>query len=151
MKKQNYRNPYQCYNVFLQHHLQHLIIGFEISIKSSLPHWTLVKQLPCERNFRKWSIIFEDKCTFFLFSQFFVRWFWYGFSWLWLWHFKQKSKRKKKFAQNFGLNLAPNRRKSFCNWYQKERLNNFNFLFATRVSINLFFEIINRPFRTKSV
>ena len=41
-----------------------------MSIKSSLPHWTLVKQLPCGRNFRKSSIIFEDKCTFLSFFNF---------------------------------------------------------------------------------
>ena len=32
----------------LQHHLQHLIIGFGMSTKSSLPNWTLMKQLPYE-------------------------------------------------------------------------------------------------------
>ena len=39
--------------------LQHLIIGFGMSIK--IPYWTLVKQLAYGRNFRKWS---TDKCTF---------------------------------------------------------------------------------------
>ena len=36
-----------------QHHLQHLIIGFGISSKSSFPHWTLVKQLPQWKTFQK--------------------------------------------------------------------------------------------------
>ena len=90
----------------LQHHLQHLIMGFGMSIKSSLSYWTLAKQLPYGRNFRKWSIIFRS--ALFCHLLFFVWWFWYEFSRLWVWHFKEQSKRKGTLTQKLGV-LAPYR------------------------------------------
>ena len=65
-------------------------------------------------------------------------------------HFKEKRKRKRKLAPKFGV-LTPYRRQSFCYWYYRERLKNFIFLLLTPISIILFFEIIHRPFGTKTL
>ena len=48
----------------LQHHLQHLIIGFGMSKRSSFSHRTLAKQLPYKRNSEDEAKSFKDKCTF---------------------------------------------------------------------------------------
>ena len=110
----------------LEHHLQHLIMTLGMLIKFNLPRWSLAKQLPFGKKFRKWSIIFRRSVHFFLTFSFFVWWFSYGFSRLWLQHFKEQSKRKSKLTQQFGA-LAPHGRKSFCYWCYTERLKIFVF------------------------
>ena len=97
-----------------------------MSIKSSLPHWTLAKQQPYGRNSRKWSIIFQRSVNFFVTFLFFVWWFWHGFLQFWLRHLKEQSKRKRKVTRKFGA-LAQYRHKSFCYWYYREWLKNFIF------------------------